>query len=250
VSYRQAHTALMALANAEKAAFLQGFFKTGKGQYAEGDRFLGITVPALRQLSKQFRELSLKDTERLLGSPYNEARSLALLLLVASYQRGDTAARSTVSRCYLRNRRQVNNWNLVDGSAPYILGAHLLRRNRATLYRLAKSRSLWDRRIAMVATFAFIREADFADTLKLAEQFLTDAHDLMHKACGWMLREIGKRDQPVLEAFLQRHHQTMPRTMLRYAIERLSPEKRKAYMATRSGASRHSPLGARHSPLS
>jgi 3-methyladenine DNA glycosylase AlkD len=230
VNYRQVHMALLALANPNKAAFLAGFFKTGKGQYAEGDRFLDISVPAIRLLARQFRQLDLKDCERLLQSPYNDERLLALLVLVEHYRNGDTDVKNKVCRIYLINRQRVNNWNLVDSSAPHIVGSHLLHQDRSLLYQLAQSGSLWDRRIAMLATFAFIRANDFADTLKLSELFLTDEHDLMHKACGWMLREVGKRNQAVLESFLCRHHRVMPRTMLRYAIERIDPVRRKAYL--------------------
>jgi len=230
VNYRQVHMALLALANPKKSAFLAGFFKTGMGQYAEGDRFLGISVPAIRQVASQFRQLDLKDCERLLQSPYNDERLLALLILVGHYRCGNFSMKNKVYRIYLENRHRVNNWNLVDGSAPHIVGAHLLQQDRSLLYELAQSRSLWDRRIAMLATFAFIRANDFADTLKLTELLMTDEHDLMHKACGWMLREVGKRNQTVLESFLCRHHRVMPRTMLRYAIERFDPAKRKAYL--------------------
>jgi 3-methyladenine DNA glycosylase AlkD len=228
--YPQAHAALLALANPEKAAFLARFFKTGKGQYAEGDRFLGIMVPAIRRVSRQFRQLGLADVERLLRSAYNEERLLALLILVATYRAGDAHKREVVCGCYLRNRSRINNWNLVDASAPYILGAHLLRRKRALLYQLARSPNLWERRMAVLATFAFIREDDFGDTLELTRRLLDDQRELMHKACGWMLREIGKRDRSVLERFLLEHHRAMPRTMLRYAIERFPPARRLAYL--------------------
>ena len=230
MTHRQAQTALLALANPNKAAFLAGFFKTGKGQYAEGDRFLGITVPAIRQLARQFRQLDLTDCERLLQSPDNEERLLSLLILVEHYRTGDAGAKNKVYRIYLKNRHRVNNWNMVDSSAPYIAGSHLLQQDRAVLYELAQSESLWDRRIAILATFAFIRENDFTDTLKLTEQLLGDEHDLMHKACVWMLREVGKRNQSVLENFLRLHHHLIPRTVLRYAIERFSPAKRTAFL--------------------
>jgi 3-methyladenine DNA glycosylase AlkD len=230
VNYQQVHMALLALANPSKAAFLAGFFKTGKGQYAEGDRFLGISVPAIRQLARQFRQLDLKSCECLLQSPYNEERLLALLILVGHYRCGDDGIKNMVYRIYLKNRQHVNNWNLVDSSAPHVVGSHLLQQDRSLLYELSQSRSLWGRRIAMLATFAFIRANDFADALKLTELFLTDEHDLMHKACGWMLREVGKRNQTVLESFLRRHHRVMPRTMLRYAIERFDSARRNAYL--------------------
>ena len=230
VNHRQAHAALLTLANPNKAEFLAGFFKTGKGQYAEGDRFLGITVPAIRQLSRQFRQLGLTDCERLLQSAYNDERLLSLLILVEQYRKGDDGVKNKVYQIYLNNRHRVNNWNLVDGSAPYIVGAHLLHRDRSLLFELAQSRSLWDRRIGILATLTFIRADDFTDTLKLTKQLLGDEHDLMHKACGWMLREVGKRNQSVLEDFLRQHHDAMPRTMLRYAIERFSPAKRTGYL--------------------
>jgi 3-methyladenine DNA glycosylase AlkD len=230
MTHRQARAALLALANPNKAEFLAGFFKTGKGQYAEGDRFLGITVPAIRQLARQFRQLGLLDCERLLQSAYNDERLLALLILVEQYRKGDANIKNKVYQVYLNNRHRVNNWNLVDSSAPYIVGAHLLQQDRSLLYQLAKSRSLWERRIAVLATFAFIRSGDFADTLKFSEQLLGDKHDLMHKACGWMFREVGKRNQSVLEGFLRQHYAVMPRTMLRYAIERFAPAKRTGYL--------------------
>jgi len=230
MNHRQAHAALLALANPNKAEFLTGFFKTGKGQYAEGDRFLGIMVPAIRQLARQFRQLGLTDCERLLQSAYNDERLLALLILVEQYRKGDAGIKNRVYQVYLNNRHRVNNWNLVDSSAHYIVGAHLLQQDRSLLYQLAQSRSLWERRIAVLATLAFIRAGDFADTLKLTEQLLGDEHDLMHKACGWMLREVGKRNQSVLEGFLRQHNAVMPRTMLRYAIERFAPSKRTGYL--------------------
>ncbi len=230
MSFRQAQTALRALANRDKAVFLRHFFRTGKGEYAEGDRFLGIKVPAVRRIARLFHQLDLEDLEALLASPYNEERLLALLLLLRRYRRGTSAEQIAVYRCYFRNRHRVNNWNLVDISAPGILGIHLLGRNRATLYRLGRSKSLWDRRIAVLATFAFIRQGQFDDTLELTRRLLTDENPLMHKACGWMLREIGKRNPSVQQSFLRRYCRVMPRTMLRYAIERLPVSARKAYL--------------------
>ena len=227
----RAHAALCTLADPEKAKFLAGFFKTGPGQYGEGDRFLGIVVPAVRQLAKQFRQLPLGDCEVLLASPDNEERLLALLILVGQYQQGDVITREKVYQLYLAHRERVNNWNLVDSSAPAIVGTHLLTRDRSVLYELARSPTLWDRRIAVLATLTFIRAKDFADTLRLTEMLLTDPQDLMHKASGWMLREVGKRDVAVLEDFLSVHQRTMPRTMLRYAIERFASDKRAALLA-------------------
>jgi 3-methyladenine DNA glycosylase AlkD len=153
-----------------------------------------------------------------------------LLILVEHYRTGDAGVKNKVYRIYLKNLHRVNNWNLVDSSAPYVAGSHLLQQDRSVLYELAQSQSLWDRRITILATFAFIRENDFTDTLKLTEQHLGDEHDLMHKACVWMLREVGKRNQSVLENFLRRHYRIMSRTMLRYAIERFSPAKRTAFL--------------------
>jgi len=228
---QQAHDALFALADPGKAKFLAGFFKTGVGQYGEGDQFFGIAVPAVRQLARQHRSLPLAECTSLLASPYNEERLLALLILVGWYQKGDLDIRDKVCQLYLDHRSRVNNWNLVDSSAPYILGPHVLTGDRSVLYALAQSPVLWDRRIAVLATFALIRAHAFADTLKLTEMLLTDGHDLMHKACGWMLRELGKRDAEVLEKFLRRHQRVMPRTMLRYAIERFSPDQRAALLA-------------------
>jgi len=226
----RAHAALMALANPEKAAFLAGFFKTGKGQYAEGDRFLGITVPAVRQIARQHQGLSLAEGTGFLESIYNEERFLGLLVLVRHYEKGDASSRETVYRHYMDNRHRINNWNLVDCSAPQIPGDFWLRGDRAPLWKLARSASLWDRRIAVLASLTFIRAGDYGDTFKLTEQLLGDTQDLMHKACGWMLREVGKREQGVLEEFLGKHCRRMPRTMLRYAIEHFSPELRAEYL--------------------
>lgn len=220
----------MALANPEKAAFLAGFFKTGKGQYAEGDRFLGLTVPAVRQIAKEHGGLTLEEGAKFLDSVYNEERFLGLLVLIRHYGKGDASKREAAYQNYIGKRSRINNWNLVDCSAPQIPGEHWLRGDRAPLWKLAQSGSLWDRRIAVLGTFTFIRAGDFADTFKLTEKLLGDTQDLMHKACGWMLREIGKRDQAALEGFLDCHGQRMPRTMLRYAIERFSPALRADYL--------------------
>lgn len=225
------HDALLARAQAGKAEVLSRFFKTGKGQYGEGDQFLGVTVPMVRQVVSQFPNLPLRDCEQLLDSPYNEVRLLALLILVQQYRKGSEATQEAIYQSYLAHRGRVNNWNLVDSSAPYIVGPHLLSRDRQVLDTLARSPVLWDRRIAVLTTFAFIRARDYADTLCLTEMLLSDPQDLMHKACGWMLRELGKRDVVVLEAFLRQHQRTMPRTMLRYAIERFLPEQRRALLA-------------------
>jgi 3-methyladenine DNA glycosylase AlkD len=219
------------LANKDKAKVLQGFFKTGPGQYGEGDVFLGITVPVLRKLAKECRDTSVADMTRLLQSSIHEERLFALFLLVGAYDRGDAAERKNIYSLYLRNTRFINNWDLVDLSAPNIVGQHLLDKDRKPLYRFATSRDLWKKRIAILATFAFIRQDDFKDALKISQLLLVDEHDLIHKAVGWMLREVGKRDLQAEERFLKQHYRRMPRTALRYAIERFPERKRKKYLA-------------------
>ncbi|HXA16849.1 MAG TPA: DNA alkylation repair protein [Thermoanaerobaculia bacterium] len=206
------------------------FFKCGPGQYGEGDALLGIMVPALRKLSREFLPISVDETYALLQSKWHEARILALMILVRKYERGDAPMRDEIYRRYLASTSRINNWDLVDVSAPAIVGAHLLDRDSAPLFTLAKSSSLWERRIAIISTLFFIRHDQFDDTLRIAEILLDDCHDLIHKAAGWMLREVGKRDQPVLERFLRKHARRMPRTMLRYAIERFPAELRAGYM--------------------
>ncbi len=228
---QDARRTLRRRANPRKAVVLQRFFKTGKGEYAEGDRFLGVTVPHVRAVARQFRELPLVDVLGLLHSLMHEERLLALVILVRQFQRGDARTRQKMFTAYLRNRRHINNWDLVDTSAEHILGPMLLTGNRRVLDQLVASQRLWDRRIAVMSTFHFIRHGRFAETLRLAKRLLTDEHDLMHKAVGWMLREIGKRDRPTLERFLCRHARKMPRTMLRYAIEHFPGAKRRRYLA-------------------
>lgn len=221
-----------ALGSPQQAAILARFFKTGPGQYGAGDRFVGVKVPVLRRLIREFRELPLPEAERLLHCEVHEARLAALLILVEQVARGDDRFRRQVFELYLANTQHVNNWDLVDLSAPQLVGAYLDHKSRKPLYRLARSRDLWQRRISILATFHFIRHGDFADTLAIAELLLGDREDLLHKAVGWMLREVGKRDQPALEAFLQRHCPAMPRTALRYAIERFPEPKRLTYLRT------------------
>lgn len=231
ISAREILGRLNAIANARDAIFAQRFFKTGPGEYGEGDVFLGIRVPAVRKLAREFRDVvSAEEILRLLKSKFHEARLLALLLLVEKFERGDEAAKRAVYVSYLSGVSGINNWDLVDVSAARIVGAWLHGRDRAPLYKLARSKNLWERRIAIIATLYFIRQDDFGDTLRLAEFFLRDGHDLMHKACGWMLREAGKRDVRTLEAFLERHAAEMPRTMLRYAIEKFPEARRRAYL--------------------
>jgi 3-methyladenine DNA glycosylase AlkD len=203
------------------------FFKTGKGQYGEGDKFIGLTVPMQRSIARRFRHLPLADVRRLLQSPVHEHRFTALEVLVAQYEAADPATRRKIFDFYLKHTRWINNWDLVDTSAPYIVGGHLFTGSRRVLYRLAKSPSLWERRIEMVATQAFIRQGDLKDTFAIAELLLSDKHDLIHKAVGWMLREAGKSSPPALLSFLKKNYAAMPRTALRYAIERLSEHQRK-----------------------
>jgi 3-methyladenine DNA glycosylase AlkD len=222
---------LRELSDSDIAARSQRFFKTGKGEYGEGDRFLGIRVPTLRKCVREYRAISLEDTLEVLKSPFHEARLLALLILVAKYSSANKSSeRNAIYRSYLSHTEFINNWDLVDCSAHHIVGAHLFDKDRKPLYRLARSRSLWERRIAVVSTFHFINREDFSDSLAIAELLLNDREDLIHKAVGWMLREVGKRDRRVEEAFLAKHYKDMPRTMLRYAIERLPETERLAYL--------------------
>lgn len=217
-----------AAADPAKAALLARFFKTGRGEYAEGDKFLGLTVPATRALAKQHRTLPLSAVVTLLRSPWHEHRLCALLLLEEQFRRGGPELREKICSLYLANTRFINNWDLVDLSAPRIVGEWLKDKDRAPLYRLAKSELLWERRIAMLSCFAFICDGDAADALKIARSLLSDEHDLMHKAVGWMLREVGKRcSEKVLLSFLKVNYARLPRTTLRYAIERFPAPKRK-----------------------
>ena len=230
----EARRLLRAHANPARAVGLQRFFKTGPGEYAEGDRFLGVMVPQTRLVARACRDLSAGSIQSLVRSKFHEERLLGLLILTRQYQRGRTAARNSLFRLYLRNRKWINNWDLVDSSAPYIVGPHLEQSDRKLLAQLAASNRLWDRRIAVLATFHFIRNGDFSDALRLCQRLLDDREDLMHKACGWMLREIGNRDRQALERFLARHASTMPRTMLRYAVEKLPGPSRRRFMDARN----------------
>jgi 3-methyladenine DNA glycosylase AlkD len=221
---------LLALGDKERAAVSQRFFKTGPGQYGEGDVFIGIKVPVLRKLAKEYLDLSLKDIQTILRSKYHEQRLLSLLVMVGRFAKGDQNKRKSIYQLYLKNTGFINNWDLVDTSAHYIVGPHLFDKNRAPLYELAQSGSLWERRIAIISTFYYIKNDDFTDTLKIARILLYDPEDLIHKAVGWMLREIGKRHLPSEEIFLKKHYRKMPRTMLRYAIEKFPEPKRKRYL--------------------
>ena len=227
--------ALAKCATPAKAKASAWFFKTGKGQYGEGDVFIGVTVPEQRKIAREYAHISEKEVLRLLRSKIHEERLTALLILVRQYQRGDSDAKRRVFDFYLENRRFVNNWDLVDSSAHHIVGEQLLgeksARVRAALRPLAKSKVLWDRRIAMISTYAFIRAGKHEVCFEIAELLLRDEHDLMHKAVGWMLREVGKRVSPeLLRAFLKKHAARMPRTALRYAIEHFEPSERRAWL--------------------
>ncbi|MDR1121280.1 MAG: DNA alkylation repair protein [Dysgonamonadaceae bacterium] len=222
---------LHSIANPEKAIFLQGFFKTGKGQYAEGDIFLGITVPFIRNIVKANKGISLPEIQTLLYSSYHEARLAALLLLVQQFKKAKEAERTMIFNFYLTHARQANNWDLVDVTCRDVIGAYLLnKKDRSVLYRLATSENLWEQRIAIISTWTFIKNGDFIDTLQLSQQLLNHKHDLMHKAVGWMLREVGKKNKKVLTDFLEEHHKNLPRTTLRYAIEHFFPEERAYFM--------------------
>lgn len=223
------------LADPARAVGARRFFKTGPGEYGEGDQFLGVTVPQIRSLLPASDALTEAEVLVLLHSEWHEERLLAALVLVRRFAKAvrDEAVRERIVRLYLANTAAINNWDLVDSSAPQILGVWLLRRERSVLRGLANSQSLWEQRIAILATQAFIRDGQFVDTLSLCEHFLDHPHDLMHKACGWMLREVGKRDEAVLKGFLNQHAARLPRTMLRYAIEKLAETERKQYLRVR-----------------
>ncbi|KYK25930.1 DNA alkylation repair protein [Euryarchaeota archaeon SM23-78] len=222
---------LQSLANPKQAKLLQGFFKTGPGQYGEEDIFLGIKVPVQRSVAKKHKDLSLKDIQELLNSKIHEHRLVALFILMDKYKKSDNKGKKQIFDTYLKNTKNINNWDLIDLSAPNIVGNYLLDKKREILYKLAHSKSLWEKRISILATFEFIANKETKDTLAIAEILLHDKHDLIHKAVGWMLRELGKRvSQTEEEKFLKKYYKVMPRTMLRYAIERFSDEKKKFYM--------------------
>lgn len=221
---------LRAASSPARAKSSAWFFKTGPGQYGEGDSFIGITVPVQRRIARAYRDIGWTDLARLIASPIHEHRFTGLEILVMKYEAGDERERKRSVAFYLKHRRYVNNWDLVDTSAPYILGDWLRDKDRNVLYQLAVSRSLWDRRIAIIATLGLIGRGMFSDTFKIAELLLGDTHDLIHKAVGWMLREVGKKSSDAERRFLLKHYRKMPRTMLRYAIERLPETERTAYL--------------------
>jgi 3-methyladenine DNA glycosylase AlkD len=233
-SVAQIERQMRGIGSAARAQQSLRFFRTAPGEYGAGDRFLGLTVPQVRELCRQYAELPLSQVRDLLRSRWHEARLLALLLLVQGFEKGDAKQRARIATLYLANLAWVNNWDLVDSSAHLILGPHLARGERGLLDKLARSPDLWRRRIAMIATFHYIRQDEFRDALRIARALLRDEHDLIHKAAGWMLREIGKRDEATLRTFLDRHAARMPRTMLRYAIERLPQGSRSRYLKLRT----------------
>ena len=221
---------LRQLADPKRAEVSRWFFKTGPGEYAEGDQFAGVTVPQQRLLARRYRTMPRGEARKLLRSRIHEERAIALMILVWQFQRGSERDKREIFALYLRNTRCINNWDLVDCSAPHIVGAYLATRSRACLLRLARSKLLWERRIAMMATQYFIRHGEFDDALRIARLLLRDEHDLIHKAAGWMLREVGNRDRAVEERFLKQHAAIMPRTMLRYAIEKFPEPLRQRYL--------------------
>jgi len=230
VSIKEVKAHMQELSNPKIAEHSLRFFKTGPGEYGEGDVFLGIRVPVTRKVARKFRELSLDQILKLLKSKFHEERLLALFMLVALFKKGDDIEKKNIYNAYLGHTDSINNWDLVDGSAHQIVGGYLFERDRRPLYKLVKSKSLWERRISMIATYTFIKKNDFVDTLKLSEILLPDEEDLIHKAVGWMLREVGKLDLEVEEKFLRKHYKKMPRTMLRYAIEKFVEKRRQGYL--------------------
>jgi len=222
---------LRSLSSKQKAQHAQRFFKTGKGQYGEGDLFLGITVPVLRKLAKNFSEMSMSENTKLLHSKWHEIRLIALIIWVNQYQKADIQKQKSIYQQFIQNKKYINNWDLVDLSTPHISGHWLYTtKNRKKLFQLVKSQNLWDRRIAVVSTFYHIRQNQFSEIIQLCALLINDTEDLMHKACGWMLREMGKRNKSVLITFLEKNSGKMPRTMLRYSIEKMSTQEKQKYM--------------------
>ncbi len=222
--------ALKKVSTVDRARANEWFFKTGPGEYGEGDQFMGVTMPNIRGVIANYRGIKLSEVKKLINSPIHEKRMAGLLILVDKYKSGDEPTKKKVYDYYMDNLDSVNNWDLVDVTTPKIVGDYLLNRNKEVLYKLVKSKIIWERRVAVLATFTFIDNQQFDDALAIADILMDDKHDLIHKAVGWMLREIGKRDITVEEAFLDKHYKTMPRTALRYAIERMSESRRKHYM--------------------
>jgi 3-methyladenine DNA glycosylase AlkD len=230
MSLKNLRTILKSHANPEQAKVYLRFFKTGKGEYGEGDQFLGIKVPVSRGIAKEFKDLSLTEIQELLNSQVHEERLIGLFILVEQYRKGDEEKKNAIYNFYLKNTKRVNNWDLVDLSAEKIIGAYLMDKDKKVLFKLARSKSLWEKRIAIMSTFQFIKNGMFETTLEISDIILKEEHDLIHKAVGWMLREIGNRNLVVEELYLKKHYKTMPRTMLRYAIEKFPENKRQAYL--------------------
>jgi 3-methyladenine DNA glycosylase AlkD len=221
---------LRKLANKKNAEIAQRFFKTGPGEYGEGDKFLGIRVPVLRKLAKEYQTTTVEEAEHLLKSPIHEERLLSLFILINIYSKGEEAVKKGIYKLYLNNSRFINNWDLVDTSAEHIVGNFLINKGKNPIYRLAKSEDLWERRISIISTFYFIKQGQYSETMKISKVLLHDNEDLIHKAVGWMLREVGKRNLPLEEEFLKKYYKEMPRTMLRYAIEMFPEPKRLRYL--------------------
>lgn len=216
--------------NHKKARLYQRFFKTGPGEYGEGDVFIGLTMPQQRLIAKRFSDISISQIKEMLDSPVHEHRMTALIILTNKFKRSDDDEKKKIFDFYIANTHRINNWDLVDVTCPHIVGTYLLDKDRAILHRLARSKNIWKRRIAIVSTSVFIKNRQYDDTISIAKTLLKDDHDLIHKAVGWMLREIGKMDTRALENFLDSYHKEMPRTMLRYSLERLPERKREHYM--------------------
>lgn len=228
---KQIENELKRYSNSKKAKHSQKFFKTGKGQYGEGDIFLGITNPEIKSIVKEYyKEMSLNNLLSFIQSKYHEYRMFGLQCLVSKYQKCKTKERKEIYQIYISNTKYINNWDLVDVTCYKIVGEYLKEKKRKILYTFAKSNDLWKQRISIISTFAFIRDNDFKDTLAISEILLHHEHDLIHKAVGWMLREVGKRDQNIEEVFLKKYYKDMPRTMFRYAIERFEEDKRQRYL--------------------
>ena len=212
------------------AAISRRFFKTGPGQYGEGDIFIGLKIPVIREIVLQYIDLPHLEISKLLKSPIHEERLAALFILVAQYRKAKAPAREKIYKFYLKHKKWINNWDLIDLTAPLVVGDYLSDKSKKPLHQMAKSKNLWERRIAIVATYQFIKKNHFSETLQISQTLLNDSHDLIHKAVGWMLREVGKKEQNAEENFLRKHYKKMPRTMLRYAIERFPEKKRQAYL--------------------
>lgn len=221
---------LQALSDAEKREIFPKFFKAGKGEYGEGDRFLGVTVPNIRAIAKLHKDISIEEIRELIQSEWHEVRLCALIIMVEKSKKKDEALRKELFNLYLSQTKRINNWDLVDLSCRFIIGEYLLDKSRDILYQLVQSSLLWDNRIAIVSTYAFIRKGQLEDTYALSDLMMQHSHDLMHKAIGWMLREAGKRDSERLYDYVMSHRADMPRTMLRYAIEKFSPKERAILM--------------------